>query len=261
MSEAVATQAKEEFAGKRGLSGSTLKLLALVTMLIDHIGAALIARVIISDYQGQGAQFYEMYLLMRSIGRIAFPIYCFLLVEGFLRTRSRMKYALRLLLFAFISEIPFDLAFSAKVFAPGYQNIFFTLLIGLLAMMVASAICDKLAHTDNGYTSMINTVVLVLCSIVAIGAAELLKTDYSGKGVACIMVLYLFRGTGVLQKIAGAVAFCWELPAPLAFLPIAFYNGRRGMPMKYIFYVFYPLHLLVIYFICMYLGIAGYAVV
>lgn len=97
---------------QKGLSGSTLKLIAIITMLIDHIGAAVIARLLIA---GQGSEMlYKIYYAMRAVGRVAFPIFCFLLVEGFFYTGSRKKYALRLFGFALLSEIPFDLAFSGK---------------------------------------------------------------------------------------------------------------------------------------------------
>ena len=107
---------------QKGLSGSTLKLIAIITMLIDHIGAAVIARLLIA---GQGSEMlYKIYYAMRAVGRVAFPIFCFLLVEGFFYTGSRKKYALRLFGFALLSEIPFDLAFSGKILEFGYQNVF-----------------------------------------------------------------------------------------------------------------------------------------
>ena len=119
---------------QKGFSGSTLKLIAIITMLIDHIGAAVIARLLIA---GQGSELlYKIYYAMRAVGRVAFPIFCFLLVEGFFYTGSRKKYALRLFGFALLSEIPFDLAFSGKILEFGYQNVFFTLLIGLLTIML-----------------------------------------------------------------------------------------------------------------------------
>lgn len=239
---------------RKGISGSSLKLLAVVTMLIDHIAAAILARYIkIGGAELLSSSLYGIYFLMRSIGRLAFPIYCFLLVEGFDHTRSRKKYALRLFLFALVSEIPFDLAFNSKVLEFGYQNVFFTLFLGLVTIMILSEV-EK--HQEWNVVLRI----LLFAVIIAAGmsAAYALKTDYSYLGVMCIVVLYLFRVRRLPQVLAGCAAFFWwELPAVLAFIPIYFYNGKRGWNIKYFFYLFYPLHLLILYLICVALGVSG----
>ncbi|MCM1046392.1 MAG: conjugal transfer protein TraX [Candidatus Gastranaerophilales bacterium] len=249
----------------RGLSGSTLKLIAVITMLVDHTAAVLLARMLltrrvistaervleVTDY----ASLYRIYSVMRSIGRIAFPIYCFLLVEGFHRTHSAKKYALRLGIFALVSEIPFDLAFNASFLEIGYQNVFFTLFLGLLTMMAVDWARYKIRNR-------------VLCflsagAMICIGglAAHFLQTDYGARGVLCIMVLYVTARWRPVQMVAGAVSFLWELPAPMAFLPMVLYNGKRGINLKYVFYAFYPIHLLCLYLISLFLGLAGVAVV
>ena len=114
---------------KKGISGSTLKIIAMITMLIDHIGAAVCMRMMLAEGFGDlngaaeetikawvtvHADLYSTYYMFRMIGRIAFPIFCFLLVEGFKHTKDAKKYAIRLFAFALISEIPFDLAFQSK---------------------------------------------------------------------------------------------------------------------------------------------------
>lgn len=238
---------------KRGISGSTLKMIAIVTMLIDHVGAALVARLLI--VHGVENIMYLIYWVMRLIGRVAFPIFIFLMVEGFEKTRSKTKYAARLGLFALISEIPFDLAFNAKVLEFTYQNIFFTLFIGFLAMIALDFISKKKWHIV--FKIILNPIVIVLAAVVA----ELMNTDYGASGIICIMVMYLFRKNKVGQIAAGSLAFLWEVTAPLAFIPIGFYNGKRGWNLKYVFYAFYPLHLLIIYLICMAMGIHGYAAI
>ena len=255
----------------RGLSGSTLKLIAVVTMLIDHVGAAVVWRLIRFNADKNGMVgmlpydgLMQCYTIMRYIGRIAFPIYCFLLVEGFQKTRNKTKYVLRLGVFALISEIPFDLAFSSRVLEFDYQNVFFTLFIGLLTMIVMEKVQLRLdrAAIKMGDTLMIVQYLFKL-AVLAAGAllAETMHTDYGAVGVICILVLYFFRGNKVAQIAAGCCAFLWEWTAPLAFIPIGFYNGKRGLKLKYFFYLFYPLHLLILYLICVGLGISGYSAV
>jgi hypothetical protein len=256
---------------KRGISGSTLKIIAVVSMFIDHVGAAVLGKILngwrqlartwflFDRYPGicDWDKVYAVYIVMRYIGRIAFPIYCFLLVEGFERTHNLKKYALRLFGFALVSEIPFDLCFKAQVLEFSYQNIFFTLFIALLSM--TGSRWGELRHwTENVHLNKVfGCLSCVVCTVAGMAAAELLSTDYGGTGVLCIMVLYVFRKKKIPQAIAGAIAFLWEVTAPLAFLPILAYNGTRGLKLKYFFYAFYPVHLLIIYILCVIMGLGN----
>ena len=257
---------------RKGLSGSTLKLIACITMLIDHIGAVIVWRMILQRAEAQGLvgmiigdELYSFYRILRDIGRIAFPIYCFLLVEGFQRTANKTKYALRLGLFALLSEIPFDLALSSHIFDAENQNVFFTLVIGLLSMIVAEKWNDVFGKAQAEGGKKPSVIISGLVELVVFGAgallAEVLCTDYGAKGVLCVAVLYLFRRNKLSQTIAGALSFVWETTAPLAFIPIWFYDGRRGLKLKYVFYLFYPLHLLILYLICIVLGLTGFSAV
>ncbi len=258
---------------KHGISGSTLKIIAVISMLIDHAAAAVIVRLIyacnaqmfatgtwIMDRYNDSSLF-TAYYAMRNIGRIAFPIYCFLLVEGFQRTRNEMKYAARLAAFALVSEIPFDLAFNSTIYAFEYQNVFFTLLLGLLAMIEMDTV-GKHQWSEKQFVQ--RTVVGLLDAggiLICAKTADFLNTDYHSIGVLCIIALYLLRKWKLPQAIVGALSFSWEFPASLAFAPIYFYNGKRGLKMKYFFYVFYPLHLLILYLICKTLGIHVFAAI
>ena len=112
-----------------GLSGSALKWIAIVTMLIDHTGA-----VVIEQGALEWAGWYWVDFALRVIGRFAFPIFAFLLVQGFLHTRSVPRYLARLTAFALISELPFDLATGDCWYDPGHQNVFFTLATGLVTL-------------------------------------------------------------------------------------------------------------------------------
>lgn len=238
------------------LSGSDLKIIAVIAMFLDHLAATVLVRCLVTGVFWDQAAWYEVYQVMRNIGRVAFPIYCFLLVEGFIHTSDRRKYALRLFLFALISEIPFDLAFNAQVLEFGYQNVFFTLWLGLLLMMAIDAV-ER--HTEQQFLRFFYTAALIIGTMFA---AHLLKTDYSYYGIMCIAALYLFRGSRLLQVLAGClVFFWWELPAIAAFAPIYLYSGERGSRMKYFFYIFYPAHLMILYVVCVFLGSAGVSVV
>ncbi|HRC81912.1 MAG TPA: TraX family protein [Sedimentibacter sp.] len=211
------------------MSGLVLKIIALITMIIDHYGAIFQSNVI----------------LYRIIGRLAFPIYFFLLVEGYFHTSDVKKYGTRLLLFAFISEIPFDLAFFGKV-GFEHQNIFFTLFIGLTTIYLI----DKKAESMNK----------ALIIFLAAALATLLKTDYQFIGIIYILAFYYIKNMPKQRKFpllaltmlainSTAVIQQFSL---LALVPISFYNDKQGWKNKILqisFYIAYPLHLLLFYFV------------
>lgn len=226
---------------KWGISGSVLKWFAVITMVIDHFGASVLETYVMNVwgrsplgnlFSDHWNELLRVDRILRYIGRPAFPIFCFLLVEGFLHTRDVKKYAMRLGIFALISEIPFDLAVRGKFFDWQYQNVYITLLLGLLTIWALKT------QKDVWYLRLV---------IAAVGCAlgELVHCDYGAMGVALIVVLYLMRESRFQQCITGAICTYWELPAPLAFIPIWFYNGERGRQPKWFFYWFYPVHLLI----------------
>lgn len=231
-----------EYSGKlRCLSGSTLKIIAICAMAIDHFAASVIYYGILLNRSGQASvplfsinAWIVIYQVMRTIGRIAFPIFCFLLVEGFVHTSNRKKYAIRLFLFALLSEFPFDIALFTSPADWNYQNVFFTLLIGLLVIWGMELVQEMKFHLP----------LRLLILFAGCCLAFLLKTDYDYKGIILIVLLYYFRNNRVLLTLTGCLSLLWEAPACLAFLPINLYNGKRGLQMKYFFYAFYPLHLL-----------------
>ncbi len=259
---------------KRGISGSTLKLIAIITMLIDHAGAVILGRMLwqegimevmySTDPQAmmrwlmEHGSLYWIYWLMRMIGRVAFPIFIFLMVEGLSRTRNRWKYLGRMGLFAVLSEIPFNLALTGQLWSTQYQSVYFTLSIGLLAMIVCDALEERLRHHKKGLVRISYWPLLVVVVIAAAVLAEFLRTDYGAIGIVCIMVIYITRKNRIVQTIAGALSFIWEVTAPLAFIPVWFYNGKRGLKLKYLFYIFYPAHLLILYLISYFMGLGSY---
>lgn len=221
---------------RHGLSGTALKTIACVTMLIDHIGASCIENGL-ANAASVPVWLGTLDSVLRLVGRLAFPIFCFLLVEGFVHTHDVKKYIGRLLLFGLISEVPFDFAFFRTPFEPGYQNVYWTLALGVLAMA-------GLAHfeKEDGTVSWQGFLCAGGCVLLALAA----NTDYSGVGVLIICALYLTRADHKRQCIVGAVLFAYELTAPLAFVFLWFYNGQRGAcgkALQKVFYWFYPVHI------------------
>ena len=228
-------------------SGSTLKMIALVIMFIDHIGAVIVQRTMAME--GFNHDFWSsLYWPIRYVGRLAFPIFCFLLVEGFVHTSNVKKYLKGMLLFALISEIPFNLGIAGTLFSLEYQNVFWELALGIMAMLSLEMIEKK----KSNY--WIQVVLRIAVIIVFAGIAEVLNFDYGMYGIISIVALYAFREKRLMQLLIGAVSFYWEPVAPLAFLLIALYNGKRGRNIKYAFYIFYPTHLLVLYAIARIIG-------
>lgn len=257
---------------KKGVPGSTLKLIAIVAMLIDHIGAVILQRVLINNgllaldhsniekamdfLQNSGLlPLLIVFLIIRLIGRLGFPIFCFLLIEGFTYTRNVWKYAFRLLLFAFISEVPFDLATSGFLFTTHYQNVFFTLFLGLCALIAIKFIEEKFSSN-----AVIKYLLIVPSAILFMVAAHFLNTDYGAMGVLTIVVMYLLRNNKVSEMTWGCVILTamslMEVTAFFTLIPISKYNGERGLNLKYVFYAFYPVHLIILYFIAYFMGIA-----
>lgn len=223
----------------RILSGSALKVLAMLTMLIDHTGAHLLrhygpATVPLFSFGGSS---YSLYRIFRDIGRIAFPIFCFLLVEGFWHTHDRKKYGRNLLIFACISEIPWNLAQNSTLLYPDKQNVFFTLFLGYLAFCAID-------HFKE------NELLQLLCMAALFAASWYLKADYGWKGYVFLLIMFWLHDHKPAQALIGSAWLSYEWKACFAFLPINMYNGKRGFirgkGMKYFFYAFYPVHIAVI---------------
>lgn len=237
------------------MSGFTLKLLALVLMIIDHCGLILFAGT-------------SLYLPCRILGRIAFPIYAFLITEGYIHTRSVKRYAGRLLIFALLSEIPFDYAIFGTPFYMGYQNVFFTLALGLGALVCMDGILGKSSRFCAQETSdrsagefweqtvrrsNISKVLLILLVVIA----ELAHVDYGAFGILVIALFYRFREQKAKCMLSVAAAlilygflggFYIEGFGAIALIFILLYNGKKGQyPFpSLLFYAAYPLHLLIL---------------
>lgn len=242
---------------KFGCSAYVLKWAAAVTMLIDHTAAVVVKGWVMAGLAGYSAQQVEawnlLYDWMRRIGRTAFPLFAFLLVEGFCHTHSRRRYAGRLLAAALLSEIPYDLAFSGKIDF-SHQNTLFTLLLGLLLLQ---------GYEWLGKREKLPALGKLFCHgglLLFFGAFSwYAHTDYSYKGLILISVFYLFRQFRMAAAIGGFCAFSWSPWSFPAFLLLAAYDGSRGKSGQRFFYLFYPLHLLFLFLILkMILGIFSF---
>lgn len=231
---------------KPSLGSDILKMIAIITMLIDHIAASFIVAAFLGKAETP-YYWYRIYYVMRYIGRTAFPIFAFLLVEGFFHTHSRKKYLGRLVLFTLLSEIPFDMAFQGVLFYRDDQNVFCTLTIGFLVIWGMEELYKRY-KTNRVMNSFLDAALILAGSFAAI----LLGTDYNAYGVLLIALFYFGKRAKLprlLTCIAGYLLFLWEPYCFGGFLLILFYNGtrrKRGKGFQYFFYLFYPVHLLIL---------------
>ena len=240
-----------------------LKLIAILTMLIDHVGAV----------------FFSQLRWMRLIGRLSFPLFCFAMAEGMCHTRNRVKYLRRLTVFALLSEIPYDLAFSGRLWDVGMQNVLFTFaaaVLGILLYEQPQLVSDWARRmeksTETHAYRNADDVVRMFAPVMAVGLAYGLRTDYDAFGVLLVYLFYFMRRFKLWQRVAAGAAVLfgyglinglaqpqqlllfihpWGCVA-LAMLPVLLYNGKRGPRAKWMFYAFYPVHLLIIGVIAVY---------
>lgn len=251
-------------------------------MLIDHFFAVIFMQMI-SQYSVAGYEtdmMRRVYSVGRAVGRVSFVLFAYLTVEGFLHTRSRIKYMLRLGLFAVASEVPFDLAFTGQAIDYNSQNIFFTLVISVLVLTAWEWVEKSVqmmrrtgAQRDVYWHICIVVFRAVQIGIVLLGcsAAYFLRTDYKYMGVLLIFTFYILRNypfyvkivpvacvmfLGIwsinLQRYWGIYTIAYlfrfsmrELYGLFAFVPIALYDGTKGRQLpKAVCYGFYPVHLL-----------------
>lgn len=224
-----------------------LRLIAMICMFCDHLGRTI----------------FPSLTWLTCAGRLAFPIYAFQLAEGALRTKSKNRYALRLLTFAIISEVPFDLMVYGTPLYFGHQNVLWTLLLGFFCVSLLEVFRKTTPERAIRYAC---SFIVVFLSFIA---ATLFSSDYAGFGVLQIVVFYWFRRTGNIPLVliltfaihtfglsgTRIPIFNCEIPiqtlAPLAILPILLYNGKpghRSKPWTWLCYLFYPVHQLLLFF-------------
>ena len=219
------------------LSGAQLKYIAFISMVIDHVNQALITPYL----SGEGFLF-KLSLLFNVLGRIAFPLFALFLVEGFFKTGSRKKYLASLLMFAVISEVPFDLFLSREFFNIRGNNVLFSLALALVTIWLIDALKGKF---PGAYA-----VIWYLLSFVIVAASCLatmfLSSDYEYHAILMVYSFYLFYDKPLLANLFGYLAIFKEVWSLLGFGLTLTYNGERGKQYKWLNYMFYPVHLLVI---------------
>ena len=233
------------------MSNFTLKIIALSAMVVDHVGHVFI------------------FSALRYIGRIAFPLYAFLIGEGCRHTSNIKKYLSRLFVFAIISEIPFDLLRSTRRGIPirefsdiidmSAQNVFFTLFLGALSIAVYLHV-KKTA--GEGLALIIGLFAAFICAY----AAAFIRSDYGFAGVLIIALPAIAAEAFPLKKWRKLVniavmAFCltliYDINMQFGFLLASFasltfiliYNGKKGRPIKWAFYLAYPVHMVMLFLI------------
>ena len=213
------------------LDGTALKLIALASMVLDHVGD----------------NFFPGQIWMRVLGRIAMPLFAFCVAEGFCHTRDKGRYLLRLGLFALVSEVPFDLVTAGEPLEFSHQNILLTFFWAILALL-----CYERITAGNGSKGRLALGCLVL---LAAGLGSLvLGMDYNLLAVGLVFLFYLLREKPLPVRCLAGMAYHALLRnvglywfGLLGFVPIFLYNGKRGRGLKWLFYLFYPGHLLLIY--------------
>lgn len=241
------------------LSTFTLKMIAIITMTLDHIGA------ILGSKSYDGILSPDTYMVLRTIGRFAFPIFCYLIVEGYFHTKNVKKYALRLFVFALASQLPFNLALKGDIFNFYSFNVFFTLLFGLILVWIIDTTLKKI-HASK-CTPHQGMVLPCIFTVIAIFYAvdNYIPIDYGVYGILLIMVFYFFqakeetlenpdaRTKAILDQFIaiGVITFLFssgiQIYCLFSLIPIAMHNQKKGKGLKYFFYLYYPLHLLIIY--------------
>lgn len=223
------------------LSGSLLKLIAIITMLIDHFALILNAELGLSNILILTIfdRRVTLYYILRKIGRLAFPIFCFLVAEGFFYTKNPIKYAAKLGVFALISEIPFNLMLSGNIFYPNKQNVYVTLFLGVVLLFIL--------------TRGSNKIIQLLFSVLIILIAGYARIDYGIRGVLLIVLLFILRDKKNHQIVCSFPFLSGGYAAWCGIFLTLLYNNKRGFIksplLKYAFYVFYPAHIVILFLI------------
>ena len=218
-------------------NGAQLKYMAFLSMLLDHVNNSMITPYL----DGKGLLLHVSNLLS-ILGRVAFPLFMFFLVEGFFKTRSRKKYLINLLIFGILSEVPFDLFTSRELFNKNWNNMMFTLALSLVAIWIVDEMKGRLAKKSKAlwYGASV-LVVAVMCAV-----AMFFSLDYDYHAIIVAYLFYIFYEKPLYGAALGYLSIIKELYSVLGFAATLTYNGERGKQYKWLNYAFYPVHLLIL---------------
>ena len=218
------------------LSNAQLKYIAFISMFIDHFNKSM------SYPNLDGGKLLYLSNFFDILGRIAFPLFAFMLVEGFYRTHSRWHYLGNLLLFGVISEVPFDLFTTKELMNWRWNNVMFTLAFMLVTIWIVDVIREKIGDEKKWLWFLISIpVVAIMCFL-----AMFCSLDYDYNGILMAYFFYLFRNHPFPRILFGYLSVVKEPWALLGLGLTLTYNGERGKQSKLLNYLFYPVHLLIL---------------
>lgn len=218
----------------KGINGAQLKYIAFASMFIDHFNKAIITPFL----TGTGPMVI-ITTIFDILGRIAFPIFAFMVVEGFFKTKSQWKYLRNLLIFAVISEIPYDMFQSAEFVNTWSQNILWGLALGLFTIMVIDKLKEKIKKRPLWI--FVSLLIVALSSL----GSMLISSDYEYYAIIIIYLYYIFYDKRLVASGIGYLVIIKEIYAILGFTTVLLYNGEKGKQNKIFNYLFYPVHLLI----------------
>jgi len=225
-------------------TGAQLKYIAFISMLIDHVNNALITPML----DGSG---FLLYLsnIFSILGRIAFPIFVFFIVEGFFKTKNRGKYLLTLIVFGIISEVPFDMFTSKTFFNPYWNNMMFTLALCLISIWIIDVLKEKIKSKALWYT--VSIIIVIFSGFLSMQ----LSLDYDYHAVVAAYIFYIFYDKPLIGAGLGYLSIIKEIYSVFGFALTLTYNGKRGKQCKWINYLFYPVHIFILGILRFYLNI------
>ncbi|MFR2892196.1 TraX family protein [Peptoniphilus grossensis] len=228
------------------LNGAQLKYMAFTSMLIDHVNKA-----IILPYLEVGSTLSKISTVFDVLGRIAFPLFSFFIVEGFFRTHSRKKYLLNLLFFAVISEVPYDM-FSSKVFLEfRLNNVLFSLALSLIFIWILDEIRNKFEDKIGRKWLLFSIPLLIIMYFASI----FVSGDYDFHAILTSFFFYIFYNRPIASAAFAYLTIIKEVWSILGFGLTIMYNGEKGKQNKLFNYLFYPVHLFILGLLRFYLNI------